>query len=80
MECILTSLHLMSFSVESLASPLSGQQWRDFLLDGLLACSCEPSLVHQCEEVKAIFADALDELQIDLHVPPPSNLCPTGAS
>ena len=55
---------------------LSGQQWRDFLLDGLLAHSREPKLVRQREEVKAIFADALDELQIDLF-PPPSNHCPT---
>ena len=62
--------------MESLASFLSGQQWCDFLLDGLLAQSHEPSLVHQCEEVKAIFADALDELQIDLF-PPPSNHFPT---
>ena len=53
-------------------SPLSGQQWCDFLLDGLLARSCQPSLVCQCEQVKAIFADALDELQINL-CPPPSN-------
>jgi hypothetical protein len=67
---------LRVFSAESLASPLSGQQWRDFLLDGLLARSHEPSLVRQREQVKAIFADALDELQIDL-CPPPSDGCPT---
>ena len=67
---------LRVFSAESSASPLSGQQWRDFLLDGLLARSREPSLVRQREQVKAIFADALDELQIDL-CPPTSNHCPT---
>jgi len=64
------------FSADSLASPLSGQQWCDFLLDGLLARSCQPSLVRQHEQVKAIFADALDELQISL-CPPPSNHFPT---
>jgi hypothetical protein len=67
---------LRVFSADSLASPLSGQQWRDFLLDGLLARSQEPSLVRQREQVKAIFADALDELQIDL-CPPPASHCPT---
>ena len=67
---------LRVFSAESLASPLSGQQWRDFLLDGLLAHSREPNLVGQREQVKAIFADALDELQIDL-CPPTFNDFPT---
>jgi hypothetical protein len=69
---------LQILSAESLASPLSGQQWRDFLLDGLLACSREPNLVRQRDEVKAILADALHELQIDF-CPPPSNHCPTVA-
>jgi hypothetical protein len=67
---------LRIFSADSSASPLSGQQWRDFLLDGLLACSHEPNLVRQRDEVKAILADALHELQIDFG-PPPSNHCPT---
>jgi hypothetical protein len=67
---------LRVFSSESSASPLSGQQWRDFLLDGLLARSREPNLVGRCEQVKAIFANALDELQID-PCPPPSYHCPT---
>ena len=59
--------------MESLASPLSGQQWCDFLLDGLLAHSREPNLVHQREEVKAMFRNTLDELQIDLSPPAHSN-------
>jgi hypothetical protein len=67
---------LRVFSSESSASPLSGQQWRDFLLDGLLARSREPTLVRQREQVKAIFANALDELNIEL-CPPPSDYCPT---
>ena len=66
---------LQVLSAESLASPLSGQQWCDFLLDGLLAHSREPSLVRRREEVKAIFGNALDELQIDLF-PPPYNYFP----
>ena len=69
--CILRVL-----TADSLASPLSGQQWCDFLLDGLLAHSQEPSLVRQREQVKAIFADALDELHID-PCPPPASYCPT---
>jgi hypothetical protein len=64
---------LRVFSVESLAAPLAGQQWRDFLLDGLLSLSRESNMVRRREEVKAIFAGALDELQIDLHVPPSSH-------
>jgi hypothetical protein len=67
---------LRVFSAESLASPLSGQQWRDFLLDGLLARSQVPSVARQREQVKAIFADVLDELHIDF-CPPPSNHFPT---
>ena len=67
---------LRVFSADSLASPLSGQQWRDFLLDGLLEHSCEPNLVRQREQAKAIFADALDELQIT-PCPLPSNHFPT---
>ena len=67
---------LRVFLAESSASPLSGQQWRDFLLDGLLARSREPNLVRQREQVKAIFANALDELNIEL-CPPPSDYCPT---
>jgi hypothetical protein len=58
------------FSADSVAAPLAGQQWRDFLLDGLMSLSCESNLVRRHEEVKAIFAGTLDELQIDLHVPP----------
>jgi hypothetical protein len=61
------------FSAESLAAPLAGQQWRDFLLDGLTSLSRESNLVRRREEVKAIFAGTLDELQIDLHVPPSSH-------
>jgi hypothetical protein len=67
---------LRVFSAYSLVSPLSGQQWRDFLLDGLLEHSHEPTLVRQREQAKAIFADALDELQI-VPCPPPSNHFPT---
>jgi hypothetical protein len=52
---------------------LAGQQWRDFLLDGLTSLSHESNLVHRCEEVKAIFAGTLDELQINLHVQPSSH-------
>jgi hypothetical protein len=67
---------LRVFSADSLASPLSGQQWRDFLLDGLLEHSREPTLVRQREQARAIFADALDELQI-VPCPPLSNHFPT---
>ena len=62
--------------MESSASPLSSQQWCNFLLYGLLACSHEPNLVHQHDEVKAMLADSLQELQMDF-CPPPSNHCPT---
>jgi hypothetical protein len=64
------------FSTESLAPPLSSQQWRDFLFDGLLSLSKASKLVSRREEAKAIFASALDELDIDLH-PPTSDHFPT---
>ena len=49
------------------ATPLSNQQWRDFLLDGLLSLSKESNLVRRREEVKSMFAGALEELKIDFH-------------
>lgn len=51
------------------ATPLSNQQWRDFLLDGLLSLSRESKLVRRREEVRSMFAGALEELKIDFHAP-----------
>ena len=55
------------------ATPLSNQQWRDFLLDGLLSLSKESNLVWRCEEVKSVFASALQELKIDFHALSPDS-------
>ena len=51
------------------ATPLSNQQWRDFLLDGLLSLSKESKMVRRREEVRSMFAGALEELQIDFRAP-----------
>jgi hypothetical protein len=58
-----------AFGSSSSATPLSNQQWRDFLLDGLISASQEPKLVQRCDHAKAIFAEALEELQINLTSP-----------
>lgn len=57
------------FSAQSQAEPLSNQQWRDFLLDGLLSLSKESKLVRRREEVRSIFAGALDDLHINSCAP-----------
>jgi hypothetical protein len=59
------------FSSESLATPVSNQQWRDFLLDGLLSASHAKKLVRRRDEVKALFANVIEELQLRLD--PPKN-------
>jgi hypothetical protein len=53
-------------SAESIATPVSNQHWRDFLFDGLLSSSHAAKLVNRREEVKALFANALEELQLNL--------------
>ena len=55
------------------ATPLSNQQWHDFLLNGLLSLSKESNLVRQCEEVKSMFAGTLQELKIDFHALSPDS-------
>ena len=55
------------------ATPLSNQQWRDFLLNRLLSLSKESNLVQQREEVKSVFAGALQELKIDFHALSPDS-------
>jgi hypothetical protein len=57
------------FSAESLATPISNQEWRDFLFDGLLSASHAKKLVRRREQVKALFANALEELQLSLDPP-----------
>ena len=48
---------------------MSNQQWRDFLLDGLFSLCKEPKLVRRREEVRSLFAGALEELNIEFHAP-----------
>jgi hypothetical protein len=57
------------FSAESLATPISNQEWRDFLFDGLLSASHAEKLVRRREQVKALFANAFEELQLTLDPP-----------
>jgi hypothetical protein len=57
------------FSAESLATPISSQQWRDFVFDGLVSARHAEKVVHRREEVKALFANACEELQLNLNPP-----------
>jgi hypothetical protein len=52
-----------------LATPISNQEWRDFLFDGLLSASYAEKLVHWHEQVKALFASTIEELQLSLDPP-----------
>ena len=63
------------FSVESSAIPVSNQQWRDFLFDGLVSACHAEKVVRQREVVKALFANILEELQLNLD-PPMNNNTP----
>ena len=56
-------------SAQSPPTPLSNQQWRNFLLDGLLSLSKEPKLVRRCAEVRHILAGVLEELNMEFHSP-----------
>lgn len=49
-----------AFGSSSSATPLSNQQWQDFLLNGLISTSQEPKLVQRQDYAKAIFAEALE--------------------
>ena len=63
------------FSAESSATPVSNQQWRDFLFDGLVSACHAEKVVRRHEEVKALFANVLEELQLNLD-PPMNNNTP----
>jgi hypothetical protein len=62
------------FSADSLATPVSNQQWRDFLFDGLVSACRAEKVVRRREEVKALFANALEELPLNFDPPMENNV------